>query len=182
VFAGLLGILYSVSLGNLLLWIPPSRVQAEPVDPVFAVIGVALLIHPRVRSAGFIVLLVGLVVHFSGSAGGADPMRQLIERLGVPEGMVDGVLYAVRKGIHFTFYAFLATAAWLYTDEANRRRGFALAIALVVAAFDEGRQFGLANRTGQVLDVFIDMLGAGFAVWMCQKFLAPKQISNLQSV
>jgi VanZ family protein len=115
----------------------------------------------RSRALWMAFLLVLMVIYFSGTAGGPDPMREWLARYVSPEN-IETALIIIRKTIHFTFYATLAGFAWGHF----RTRGLSLGFPLAVASFDEGRQFGVASRSGQAIDVALDMSGAALAVWL----------------
>lgn len=95
--------------------------------------------------------------------------------------------HVFRKGCHFTEYAVLAllcrhairnsikniSPRWRW-DEA----GLALAIVFTYAAGDELHQVFVPSRTGQVSDIFVDVLGGigGLgALWLFQKYFRPAE-------
>jgi VanZ family protein len=68
----------------------------------------------------------------------------------------------VRKTGHLIGYAVEGALAFRVT----RRMPTALALVLLVASLDEINQSFHPLRTGSVLDVLLDMVGAFIAVWM----------------
>lgn len=152
---------------------PPSILGAAGV----AIIAGALAIsqsRTTARQARLapIWLLIGLgwlVAYFSSSHGGADPMIEWVRHvLHLSAHAAEILIVAVRKAIHFTFYAIVAvvglTAA--VRNGARGRRVFVVALlfALLFAVFDEVRQSALPDRGGSGWDVMLDMAGAGIAL------------------
>ncbi len=117
--------------------------------------------------------LVLLVLYFSGSAGGPDPMRAWLASFLGPD-QIEGALILIRKTIHFGFYATLGGLAWLHFREASSSALLALGFALSTAVFDEARQAGLASRSGQPQDVLLDLSGAACAVWVVSRVVAAR--------
>jgi VanZ family protein len=108
--------------------------------------------------------LCGLVVYFSGNAGGPDPMREWIAgTFQLTPDQTEPVLFGIRKSIHLTFYgcvsgfAFSLATRWPVSLKSALR--FAALATLLLAIFDEGRQAMTTMRTGQALDVLIDITG-----------------------
>jgi len=67
---------------------------------------------------------------------------------------------ALRKLAHLVAYGILAALAW----RADRRWEVIMLIVVAVAAVDETMQSRSAHRTGSVVDVGIDLVGAGIAL------------------
>ena len=67
---------------------------------------------------------------------------------------------ALRKLAHLVAYGILAGLAW----RADRRWEVILLIVVAVAATDETLQSRSVRRTGSVVDVGIDLVGAGIAL------------------
>jgi len=121
--------------------------------------------------------LGGLVIYFSGAAGGPDPMKEWIMRTFQlrPE-QAEPWLIAIRKGIHLTFYATVASLgvslAMRWPTELRLALRYGLCCALAIALYDEGRQAMTTIRTGQLMDVGIDALGATLALWILRSRLS----------
>jgi VanZ family protein len=113
---------------------------------------------------GFLFVFTLLVATFSGDAGGANPMDAWLRSLGLTTAQAHTFVIALRKTIHFVFYAsvgFAATAAARRGgEEPDRARWMGLGYALLLACFDEFRQSGTSSRTGSPIDVALDMSGA----------------------
>lgn len=113
---------------------------------------------------GLFFLLALLVATFSGDAGGANPMGSWLASLGLTPDQAHTFVLVFRKTIHFLFYAtvgFAGTAAARSGgEEPDRARWIGLGCALLLASFDEARQFSAATRTGSPIDVALDMTGA----------------------
>lgn len=140
--------------------------QAPSTWGWFAALGIASLVR---RS--WVALALGLallVVYFSGSAGGPDPMREWLARFLRPE-QIEPTVFGLRKLVHFTFYFSLSAAAWLaFRRESPARtmpRGwYAFVFAVSIAIFDEATQSASALRSGKVWDVVLDAVGALTAI------------------
>lgn len=65
----------------------------------------------------------------------------------------------VRKSSHLVVYGILAALTW----RADRRWWVVLSIALAVAIADESLQSRSVRRTGSIVDVGIDVIGAAIA-------------------
>jgi len=77
--------------------------------------------------------------------------------------------FAIRKLSHFVVYAILALLALRALRLAFDRSpawlaAASLALTLLVASIDEGRQIAARSRTGAVSDVVLDMSGAASAL------------------
>ena len=68
--------------------------------------------------------------------------------------------FTLRKLAHLVTYAILAILTW----RADRRWMVVMVIALAVAAANESLQSRSARRTGSVVDVGIDLVGAALAL------------------
>jgi VanZ family protein len=181
-------LLYGSLVALLFIWSapPPARktvaeltiALALPILYVTGVVGL-LLWGPRFFKSGparrlTLALAMGvLVVYFSGSSGGTGGgswERWLAAHLGVSLHTAEILVIAFRKTIHFSFYGLLALAAYgaAKADKAKKADaiGMALCIALSHSLFDEIRQAQTPDRTGQISDVLIDMLGAAVFIWL----------------
>jgi VanZ family protein len=133
-----------------------------------ALVAAGLALRRRQRFMVPLLTVVGsawLVAYFSGGAGGADPMVDLLRTLfGLSREAAEFATVVLRKGIHFVFYGTVASLAWSAAvgarASARTAVGFGLAIALTLAAFDEGRQTSVPGRTGSASDVVLDLAGA----------------------
>ena len=142
--------------------------------------GIAYLLLSSSRWIASVLWFVGAsilgftVAYFSGNKGGPDPMVAALQHLfGLPpETALELVVY-VRKFIHLGFYGFVAVAfaqVCFHSGSATKsalRCGFVYAAAL--AAFDELRQSSSAARTGSILDVLLDIVGATFFLWLVSR-------------
>lgn len=125
-------------------------------------------------SFGWLHLGLGMglaVAFFSGSVGGTGGgawERWLVDTLGVSADAAAVLVIAIRKTVHFLFYGFLGLAFFRAArSERMATRGaiwFGLLAAALFAAFDEGRQTVLPDRTGSVLDFGIDLAGAAVLI------------------
>jgi VanZ family protein len=82
---------------------------------------------------------------------------------------IANVHFAIRKASHFVVYAILALLALHALRLAFDRSpawlaAASLALALVIASIDEGRQIAARSRTGALSDVVLDMSGAASAL------------------
>jgi VanZ family protein len=82
---------------------------------------------------------------------------------------IANVHFAIRKVSHFVVYAILALLALHALRLAFDRSpawlaAASLALTLVVASIDEGRQIAARSRTGALSDVVLDMSGAASAL------------------
>ena len=112
----------------------------------------------------FAVGLVGLV---SGGAGGAGPLREFLASMNLTEAGVEFWVFAVRKAVHLSAYGiFSFLVSRLMESKGSSRYGVwpALGWVLSVASFDELRQSFTPGRTGQFVDVLIDLTGATVAL------------------
>lgn len=108
--------------------------------------------------------LASLLLLFSGSAGGADPLRNWLVTLGIGASDLENYVIGIRKSIHVVFYGSLAfTFAVPSPLESRPAWVWAALWCLTHATFDEVRQMGTANRSGQIVDIFLD-LGAASVV------------------
>ncbi len=110
-----------------------------------------------------------LISYFSSGKGGADPMIEWFMRtFGYSHINAEHVVVAVRKIIHVSFYAAVATvgARTMLANGANRRTALKAGaqFALSFASFDELRQSTMPNRQGSFWDVLLDMAGAVLAL------------------
>lgn len=65
------------------------------------------------------------------------------------------------KGAHLAVFGLLAFCVWRVWPDWK----FVLSIVLMIAVLDEFHQLFIDGRTGRVLDVFIDVLGAIFVLY-----------------
>jgi hypothetical protein len=110
-----------------------------------------------------------LLAAFSGSAGGAKGMVEwMMETFHLDRATALHDTVVLRKTTHVTFYGTVAWSAfwsgWHGKLAGFRVSGYALAIALIMACFDETRQLGSPGRGGSGWDVLLDMAGASSAV------------------
>lgn len=156
--------------GVTLAWASSWPEPAAPIEQAPAMVAMALgAARAGVREwSRYIPLLLGLmlVATFSGGRGGPDPMvARLMEWFPVPFEVAKTLVVLARKSLHVLFYGFLAWAAarwWLgATPEGCRTKAacFGIAMGLVAACTDEGRQSLTAGRGGFVGDVFLDLAG-----------------------
>jgi VanZ family protein len=114
--------------------------------------------------AAFFSALVWIVISFSGTSGGADPMVGFVmDRLGLDKHGAELLIIAFRKTVHFVGYGLIAWSAYRIANHKFDVRAavlFGLGSTLSVAIFDEFRQSTATNRTGSAWDVGLDMLGA----------------------
>jgi hypothetical protein len=124
------------------------------------IVAFALARYVRHPGWGIFALMVWLVGWFSGSQGGADPAVEWVARtfsLDLESALT--VVRIARKSIHFLFYGCLTYAA-AHCFRPEKRGIWALAVSLLVALMDEGKQLSVGNRTGAWEDVALDMAGA----------------------
>lgn len=124
--------------------------------------------------------LASVIAFVSGSKGGADPMLAFFhDRMGLSVAGADLATFITRKTLHFCFYGATGGAALLSAWQLNTRRPaaflFAASFPLCLAAFDEIRQSTYHNRTGSILDVMLDMLGAMCVIFLVCATQADKQ-------
>jgi VanZ family protein len=96
----------------------------------------------------------------------------------ISDAAISKVQLVVRKGGHVTEYAVLALLVWRARRQPRvgvrqpwnpRHATFAFAFAVTFAITDEWHQSTVPSREGQVSDVLIDSVGAGFglaALWL----------------
>jgi len=179
---------YTVSLGlvAVALWLisSPSHVTRlgdwdSRVGPLFLGAGLLGLIWlgrsvreaPKgaVRWLVLLAIMVWGVAFFSGGAGSAGRMLRFLQNgLGLGPDVAHAVTLLFRKGVHFTFYGFLALVALAAARRAGESMAAAarlgLGVALVVSTYDELRQAQTADRSANPLDVLLDMAGAAVFV------------------
>ena len=107
----------------------------------------------------------------------------------ISENALDHVVHFARKAAHATEYAILALLLWRALHNSRRRPPekpgmntvrpwswriafIAFAVAALYAMSDEYHQSFVPSRTAQVVDVFIDVGGAAFALFALW-FLGP---------
>lgn len=121
--------------------------------------------------------LTGMVGMFSGPSGGAGGLRTWLAgnwHLAAPE--IESWVFAIRKTVHVTAYGSIALAvASLMRRVGSGRFGVWPALAWVasLACFDEFRQSFTPGRTGQFMDVLIDLTGATACLAILQLFKRP---------
>ncbi|HJP83767.1 MAG TPA: VanZ family protein [Fimbriimonadaceae bacterium] len=136
------------------------------IIPVLALVcGLALhgLRLPHLGRLTLLLLMGWLVVHFSGSSGSPQPMsRFFLDWIGLTAAQAEFLVITIRKIIHFTFYGLLAWNAYRIGRASPRGSavGFALAMALIFALYDESHQLLATDRSGSPWDVGLDMFGA----------------------
>lgn len=118
--------------------------------------------------------LASLLLLFSGSAGGADPLRDWLASLGIGADALENWVIGIRKSIHVLFYGCLAFTFAVPSPPESRPAWVWAAIWCVThATFDEVRQMGTANRSGQIVDILLDLGAASLVlatyVWVCHK-------------
>ena len=126
---------------------------------------------------GLVVLMMILVFCFSAmsgrdSAAMSGRITEAVLRIVYPEyrtlpqqeryGAYRLMSFLVRKGAHFTEYAFLGALVMLFlnTYSIRRRPLFAFLFSALYAASDEWHQSFVAGRGPMIRDVAIDALGA----------------------
>lgn len=118
-------------------------------------------------------LLAGILVRASGGDGSPEPMFEWLRTMGLDFAQADAAVRAIRKTIHFLFYGVLGWAFYrglrLMGVPFARAFGLGLLWTLLHASFDEGHQSFIPGRTGQPMDVLLDLSGAttmvGLARW-----------------
>ena len=137
-------------------------------------------------------VIVWLAIIFSASGDKSSGQRSSriiapIVRWLIPnisQKSLETVVHYVRKAAHVTEYAILAVL--LFRGLARnavqgfswRAAGLAFGLAALYAVTDEFHQTFVPSRQGQIVDVFIDSLGAAlglFAVWMAVRWRKPSQ-------
>jgi VanZ family protein len=134
----------------------------------------------RRRASAWIALLgwIGLVLWLGGTPFAFEETRGPLERLflalGLPESLLLPGQMLVRKSAHVAEYAVLGLLAHRALRGSPPRRAtlWAAALAFSVAAFDETRQLGLAERTGAATDVALDVAGACLGIAVARGRLA----------
>jgi VanZ family protein len=112
---------------------------------------------------------VYLLANYSGASGNAGSMVEwFMSTLNVDRQTALSYTITARKTIHVTFYGLVAWSAF-WSGWHGQLRGakpvlYALAIALILACFDESRQLGARARSGSAYDVLLDMTGAAAAL------------------
>ena len=81
------------------------------------------------------------------------------------EATARAIFVAIRKGAHLVEYGILA-AAWTWALVPHRAQTFALLLLPIAATaiLDEGLQAFRPSRTGSIVDVLIDLTGAGLVL------------------
>lgn len=168
----------------------PGRNQDTPVARgillilgLLFVYGLVLLIRTpdAIRRNGWLWLMFALgtgVAAFSGPSGASGGRWEdwLIARLSIDPATAEALVFAFRKGVHFGFYGVLAVVAYRAAFPAPKAVAFAFGIATVHAIFDEGRQSFVGIRSGQAVDVAIDLAGAAVFLLIASRLL-PKGAS-----
>jgi VanZ family protein len=134
-----------------------------------------------------VIALSAIIAGFSGQAGGAAPMHGWIQSLfGLDPETAGRLTIVLRKALHFLVYGSLAWFAFRSARAGGigLRAGAALGIALagVMASFDEARQSSSIERTGSVWDLLLD--GAGMALFVGLAILRDPErrgLSNAQT-
>ena len=126
-----------------------------------------------------ILLCLWMIFHFSGQDGGASDSlssrvtAMLLETATGVRPNVASLAFAranhiIRKLAHMTEYGMLAFFCALMTHtfpiSVWKRHGVAAVVCAFIASLDEYRQTFSVGRDGRVLDVFIDMGGAGLSL------------------
>lgn len=140
------------SLNGILLW--PGVFLAVMLSLVVSRLG------PWAMACVFASGLVGVV---SGGAGGAGPLRDFLISRHMNQAEVEFWVLVIRKTVHVTAYGSFALAVTqLMKRYGTGRFGVWPALAWVasLACFDEFRQSFTPGRTGQFVDVLIDLAGA----------------------
>jgi len=90
-------------------------------------------------------------------------MLRLFLGWGLTENQANALTFAARKAVHFGFYGLVAVA-W---RSSGAGWGASFTATAALALFDEGRQALSPGRSGQLLDVVIDLAGAAAALlWL----------------
>lgn len=110
---------------------------------------------------------------FSSDVGSMDNTRSFFDPLiqflvpGVSPEALQSMQLVIRKSAHVFEYAVLS-ALWWFALEAGEKRVspvfLALLISVVYAGLDEWHQSFVRSRTGSVLDVGVDSIGAGLGL------------------
>ena len=86
------------------------------------------------------------------------------------QNLINTFVVPVRKSAHFTIYFILGIALISFLREfsipVKKLLLLAIFLAFLYACSDEVHQLFIPGRTGRVLDVFIDTLGASFGVFL----------------
>lgn len=106
-----------------------------------------------------VIVWAAIILAASNDRFSATNSRSWLERL-LGRDVPHAVNVAFRKAGHVAVYGVLGALAW----RADRRVAVAMGISLAVAVMDEGNQAMTVTRSGSVLDVLLDGVGAGMAV------------------
>ena len=116
-----------------------------------------------------VIVWAAIILSASNDRFSATNSRTWLERL-LGRDVPHAVNVAFRKVGHVAVYGVLGALAW----RADRRVAVAMGISLAVAMMDEGNQAMTVTRSGSVLDVLLDGVGAGAAVIGLRRWLPPK--------
>lgn len=84
------------------------------------------------------------------------------------ENTIDMLNYPIRKLAHFTIFFILGFSICSFLKElkVNKYVLISIVICLIYALFDEVHQLFINGRTAKIFDVFIDMSGVLFAIFL----------------
>lgn len=82
--------------------------------------------------------------------------------------LINTLNYPIRKLAHFTFFFLLGFSFVSFFKELNMSKYIIISvvICLIYACFDEFHQIFINGRTAKIFDVFIDMSGVLFAIFL----------------
>ncbi|MBS1705112.1 MAG: VanZ family protein [Armatimonadetes bacterium] len=133
----------------------------------YAAVGALVDYRPRNSAQRWMIVLFGmglLVAFFSGSKGSANGWAEYLQRVfHVTPRVADALVHIIRKSLHFLFYGLtaLVAAGWAKASGKVFKHAILFATLWVLghAAFDEIRQMFHVDRSGSIIDLFIDLMG-----------------------
>lgn len=192
--------LLSYSCGFLLLWavghpqaeMEPGKLWGLTLVTCMAVAG-SIVWNSKVSGGKVWLLAIGssvlfglMIAFISGPRGGPDWMQKFLMDLWHTDDWqyVNGVVYNIRKTMHFCGYglAALCTAIAANKAGAGLKTSFWLGLAWPVplAVFDEWQQTATKTRTGKFTDVLLDT--AGMLVFLGLWFWAASRRETKQAI
>lgn len=136
----------------------------------------------RKKYLWFIVAILYCVAIFvttaspSSTGGSTQFLIEKLLRLSENQAQVLNVLF--RKTVHLTAFGFLA---FLFYNSFEKSRFFkAWILTTIYAAIDEWHQAFIPERTGSIIDVGIDSIGALLALGFIYVFIKYRQVKQLK--
>jgi VanZ family protein len=86
----------------------------------------------------------------------------------------------IRKLAHFTEFLLLGITLTIYLKQLGKKWFYVLLIGFVVASIDETIQLFVSGRHGSILDVFIDMIGVSFGLFIVSYIYKRKEANQIQ--